>query len=106
MKVLVKTYAASVSTKYGEPITNTTSRMSKNHDNIILYGVDECPSGMSQQARFQSDLSSIVNTLHTHDSTRGGTTSSYAPTRLRQSHMTLMAFRTFFLAIIYMYIVV
>ena len=30
---------------------------------------------------------------------RGGTTSSYAPTRLHQSHMTLMAFRTFFLAI-------
>ena len=68
VKVLVKTYAASVSTKYGEPITNTTSRMSKNHDNVVLYGVDECPSGMSQQARFQSDLSSIVNTLSTHDS--------------------------------------
>ena len=66
-----KTFAASVSTKYGEPITNTTSRMSKNHDNkynIVLYGVDECPSGMSHQARFQSDLSSIVNTLSTLDS--------------------------------------
>ena len=28
---------------------------------------------------------------------RGGRTSSYARTRLLQSHMTLMAFRTFFL---------
>ena len=31
--------------------------------NIVLYGVDECPSGLSKSSRFESDLSNAVKVL-------------------------------------------
>ena len=38
-----------------------------NKFNTVLYGVQECPSGMSKSARFESDLSSVVSILSSLD---------------------------------------
>ena len=49
-----KSFAASVMTNNGESITHSVSRASQHHDskfNVVLYGVDECPSGLSRSAR-------------------------------------------------------
>ena len=46
-------------------------KTSQNHDkkfNAVLYGVQECSSSMSKSARFESDLTSIVNILSSLDS--------------------------------------
>ena len=43
--------------------SSMSSRVLPNPDkkfNVVLYGVEECPSGMSISARFESDLSSAV----------------------------------------------
>ena len=39
-----------------------------NKFNAVLYGVQECPSGMSKPARFESDLTSVVSVLSSLDS--------------------------------------
>ena len=36
--------------------------------NAVLYGVQECPLGMSKSARFESDLTATVNVLSPLDS--------------------------------------
>ena len=46
---LSKGFAASVMTKNGESITHSVSRASQHQDstfNVVLYGIDECPSGL------------------------------------------------------------
>ena len=37
--------------------------------NVVLYGVDECPSGTSHSARLAADLESVVSVCATIDST-------------------------------------
>ena len=55
------------------PISNASkaAKTSQNHDkkfNAVLHGVQECSSSMSKSARFESDLTSIVNILSSLDS--------------------------------------
>ena len=54
----------------GEPTTNPLSRKyhQDNKFNAVLYGVQECPLGMSKPACFESDLTSVVNVLSSLDS--------------------------------------
>ena len=51
---------------YTEPVSRQYHQDSK--FNAVLYGVQECPSGMSKSARFESDLSATVNVLSPLDS--------------------------------------
>ena len=47
-------------------MSHSLSRVLPNPDkkfNVVLYGVEECPSGMSKSARFESDLSSALKVL-------------------------------------------
>ena len=49
---------------------STRTQSSHNNDskfNIVLHGVEECPSGRSRSARLESDLSSIVDVLSSVD---------------------------------------
>ena len=54
----------------GESYTKPASRQYHQDSkfNAVLYGVQECPSGMSKSARFESDLSATVNVLSPLDS--------------------------------------
>ena len=58
-------------TKNGESITHSVSRRASQHQdskfNVVLYGVDECPSGLSRSTRSQSDLNSIISILSSLD---------------------------------------
>lgn len=69
------------STESGEPtahsVSNTSraayseSSVSHNLDskyNVVLYGVEECRSGLSRSARFESDLSSVIDIFSALDS--------------------------------------
>ena len=74
----IRSYAKTVNTQKtsaaaptpGESTTNPVSRKyhQDNKFNAVLYGVQECPSGMSKPARFESDLTSVVNVLSSLDS--------------------------------------
>lgn len=55
---------AAVSSK--SPIDTLQNHMSQNQEkkfNVVLYGVPECPTGLSKFARFESDQSNIVSIL-------------------------------------------
>ena len=49
--------------KHGEiPLSGALSSPDKKY-NVVVYGVEECPPGMSKTARFESDLSNVVKVL-------------------------------------------
>ena len=56
----------------GEHSVSHSTRTQSPHNNdskfnIVLYGVEECPSGRSRSARLESDLSSVVDVLSSVD---------------------------------------
>ena len=60
------------SNKSGEPLTSSISHVSRisypeKKFNVVLYGVNECPSGLSRSARVESDIASVVSVLTTVD---------------------------------------
>ena len=70
-----QSYASVAAAKTGESTAHLTSGTHPtpkfNTDkkfNVVLYGVDECPSGTSKVDRFESDLASVVSVLSTIDS--------------------------------------
>ena len=79
-KVPHLSYAAAASVQGGESpqstnkstsvsIHSSTTLNSTKKFNMVLYGVDECPSGTSRSARLAADLESVVSVCATIDST-------------------------------------
>ena len=79
-KVPHLSYAAAASVQGGESpqSTNKSTSVSSHSSttlnstkkfNVVLYGVDECPSGTSRSARLVADLESVVSVFATIDST-------------------------------------
>ena len=48
--------------RLGERFSNVLAG-SERKFNVVLYGVDECPSGLSKLSRFESDLSNAITVL-------------------------------------------
>ena len=62
------TEAAYSSREFDTHSTSHASHSSESKFNVVLFGVQECPSGMSKSARFESDLSNTVGVLSSIDS--------------------------------------
>ena len=64
---------------HGEiPLSDALSSPDKKY-NVVVYGVEECPPGMSKTARFESDLSNVVKVLSSINS-------SIEPTSVKDCH--------------------
>ena len=64
----ITTEAAYSSREFDTHSTSHASHNSESKFNVVLFGVQECPSGMSKSARFESDLSNRVGVLSSIDS--------------------------------------
>jgi uncharacterized phage infection (PIP) family protein YhgE len=57
---------ASVAGPSGESDSNPVLKQEPNSDkkfNIVIYGIDECPKGMTRSERLDSDLSKVVSVV-------------------------------------------